>query len=678
MALDLSDPSLRAAYEDLLRPEGATDWLVLGYSTSTQLSLAARGTRGLEELRDHLVPSQVLFGLLSVEGKVLLWSQIPHSVGGVKRARALVHERTVADTLRGYTATLSVSSRAELDPSAVAIRLFHQPHLSTSRSGTASPPISPHLPTSTSRQHSSTAGSVRRPSVPESTLSGHGQKPSSPRRTTGASAAFAPTPPATRYEGASAAAAQPEASTRRSLEQHNLSPGYPSHLASASLGSRNGHAVERDAPPPRSHATPLYDSFASSASRPDPTVPHREIRPSSASPPVSPGLLPVSQNAGGIFESAAAAMLVASASDPSLAGHALSAQGVPVDVAEDDVSVARAPPPEPSSAEGTVDAHGGEHELEQRTRALELEGREDAARLERERRERAAEEAAAHARREEEERVQRDGEEARRRQLEEEEHARLAAEDEARARLSAEEEYRRQAEAELERERVAEEERRAAAEEEAAQRARDDERRRIEEEEELARREEDLRRAEEERVLHEHRVAEERRLAEEAERARVEEEERTRRAEEEMRLLIERQRAEKQLREQEEARLREEERVRAVEVRRSRLVQQRDAGEVMLAGTVNVQGGGSMLWKRRYFRLTSSRLDFFKSETDADTPVDSLAVADVERLTSNPEEALVPHAFKATLKDGDERLFYYLSAVETETLVEALQCALRR
>ncbi|GAA5914234.1 hypothetical protein JCM8208_001529 [Rhodotorula glutinis] len=676
MALDLSDPSLHAAYEDLLRPEGATDWLVLSYATPTQLSLAARGTHGLEELRAQLVPNRVLFGLLSVEGKVLLWSQIPHGVGGVKRARALVHERTVANALRGYTATLSVSSPSELEPSAVAIRLFHQPHLSTSRPRTASPPISPHLPTSTSRQHSSTAGSVRRPSVPESTVSGHGQKPSSPR-TTGTSATFATSPHTTRFESAPPVVAQPEPAARRSLDQ-SFSPGYPAHLASASLGSRNGHPPARDAPPPsRSHATPLYDSFASSASRPDPTVPPT-LRPSSASPPVSPGLLAASPNASGIFDSAAAAMLVASASDPSLAGHALSAQGVPVDVAEDDASVARAPPPEPSSEEGTVDAHGGELELEQRTRALELEGREDAARLERERRERAAEEAAVHARREEDERTARDEEQARRRDVEGEERARLAVEDEAQARLAAEEEYRRQAEAELERERVAEEERRVAAEEEAARRAQDEERRRVEEEEELARREEAVRRAEEERVLHEQHVAEERRLAEEAERARVEEEERTRRAEEEMRLLIERQRAEKQLREQEEARLREEERVRAVEVRRSRLVQQRDAGEVMLAGTVNVQGGGSMLWKRRYFRLTGSRLDFFKSETDADAPVDSLAVADIERLTSNPEEALVPHAFKATLKDGDERLFYYLSAEETETLVEALQCALRR
>ncbi|GAA5926305.1 hypothetical protein JCM3775_000982 [Rhodotorula graminis] len=676
MALDLSDQALRAAYEDLLRPDGAVNWLVLDYATPTRLSLAARGADGLEELRAQLVPNRVLFGLLSVEGKVLLWSQIPHAVGGVKRARALVHERTVANAFQGYTATLSVSSPVDLSPDAVAIRLFHQPHLSASRPRTASPPISPHLPTSTSRQHSSTAGSVRRPSVPESTVSGPGQKPSSPV-TAGMSTTFATSQQPTRYDGApTAVVAQPDSAARRSLDQ-SFSPGYPAHLASASLGSRAGHLPERDAPPSRAHATPLYDSFASTAPRADPTVPP-EVRPSSASPPVSPGLLAASPNASGIFESAAAAMLVASASDPSLAGHALSAQGVPVDVAEDDASVARAPPPEPSSAEGTVDAHGGELELEERTRTLELEGREDAARLERDRRERDAEAAAAHARREAEERTTRDEEEVVRRAAESEERARSAAEDEAQARRAAEEEYRRQAEAELERERVAEEERRGAAEEEAARRAQDEERRRIEEADELARREEAVRRAEEERVLHEQRIAEERRLVEEAERARVEEEERTRRAEEEMRLLIERQRAEKQLREQEEARLREEERVRAVEARRSRLVRQRDAGEVMLAGTVNVQGGGSMLWKRRYFRLSASRLDFFKSETDADAPVDSLAVDDLERLTSNPEEALVPHAFKATLKDGDERLFYYLSAEETKTLVEALQCALRR
>lgn len=79
MALDLSDPPLRAAYEDLLRPDGQTDWcvlllisehgapaadptsatpcrLVLGYGASTtQLLLVDRGTRGLEELRNRLV-----------------------------------------------------------------------------------------------------------------------------------------------------------------------------------------------------------------------------------------------------------------------------------------------------------------------------------------------------------------------------------------------------------------------------------------------------------------------------------------------------------------------------------------------------------------------------------------------------------------------------------------------
>lgn len=621
------------------------------------------------DLLDLQAPDIVLYGLLKVEGRILLWSQIPHSVGGVKRgaspplsftpnrdrqadpvccpARALVHERTVANTLRGYTATLSVASPKEFDASAVAIRLFHQINPSpTSRPRTASPPISPHVPSPSSQQHPSIAGSVRRPSVPDTLLA----QPASPRAN-GAAASFVSNPrildnTQSHHEPAPTAThADASAQPRRSLEQA-LSPGYPA------LGPRDGlpttarDTLPSQSAPPQASSTPLYDSFASTSLHPShASGPPPHVRPSSASPPVSPGLVAGSPNASGIFESAAAAMLVASASDPSLAGHALSAQGVPVDVAEDDVaSVTRAPPPEPVSDEGTVDAHGDVHELEQRARALELEGREEAARLERERRERqAGDEAARAARREQEERAALDAEEAAQRHAEEEQVARRAAE----------EEYRQQAEAELERERAAEEERLAAVEEETRLRALEEERLRVEAEEEILRREEEVRRAEEERLLHEQRVAEERRLAEEAERVRLEEEERTRRAEEEMRLLIERQRAEKQLREQEEARLQEEERLRAVEERKSRLVTRRDAGEVMLDGTVNVQGGGSMV---RSLSLSSTlaglRADWHEPVALASTllPPDALTARLLEeRSRASPVERGSARAFSLTL-----------------------------
>ncbi|BGP44722.1 hypothetical protein JCM10450v2_000536 [Rhodotorula kratochvilovae] len=655
MALDLSEPSLHAAYEDLLRPDGATDWLVLGYGgTSNKLFLVDQGSGGLEELRGRLVANQVLYGLLKVESRVLLWSQIPHAVGGVKRARALVHERTVASALRGYTAALNIASPAELDASAVAIRLFHQP------ASHQPSPVSATMPSPRSQHHSPIAGSVRRPSVPDSTVSTH--KPSSPR-SNGSPATFTTAGTHTGSRQGSPPAVNAPASPRVDLippstrPDQGFSAGYPPHLAHPTFAAtRNGHAALSSPPTNGTAPAPtLAPAPSNLASAPPAPQPEDEWRaPGHSRPPsVSPPLVSASANTSGLFESAAAAMLVASASDPSLAGHALSAQGVPVDVGEDDASVALARAPSVGNSDATA-------ELEGRARALELEGREEAARLERERREREAEDAAARAR-EDEERVRAEAEEASAREQELEAHRRREAE----------EEYRRHAEEELAREQAAEEARQAAVEEDARRRAAEDERRRIEDEEELVRREE-------ERILREQREAEERRQAEEAERVRLEEEERTRRAEEEMRLLIERQRAEKLLREQAETRRREEARLRAIEERKSRLVQRRDAGEVMLAGTVNVQGGGSMLWKRRYFRLTGSTFEFFKSEADADHPVDSIPLSAIDRLTSNLEEALVPHAFKATLKDGDERLFYYLSAQETEMLVEALQCALRQ
>ncbi|GAA6047162.1 hypothetical protein JCM3770_006930 [Rhodotorula araucariae] len=663
MALDLSEPSLHAAYQDLLRPDGATDWLVLGYGrTASTLLLVDHGTGGLEELRRRLVANQVLYGLLKVEGRILLWTQIPHAVGGVKRARSLVHERTVAGALRGYTAVLNIASPAELDASAVAIRLFHQPALRQHS------PASPHLPSPRLQQHASVAGSIRRPSIPDSAVSV--QKPSSPRPN-GHHAAFSPgsvhgAPPGPR-QGSPAAGNAPaspcgDAVAPRPRPNQDFPTGYPAHLAHPTFGAiRHGND---EAPYPPTNGV-VQHTFAGShgSAPPQPKDEWRaqdHSRPPSPSPPL---LVPGNATTSGVFESAAAAMLVASASDPSLAGHALSAQGIPVDVGpEDDASVALdrgVTAPSVRLAAAGSDAT----ELEGRTRALVLEGSEEekAARLAHERRERGAEDVAARAGREEHERATVEAEEATARE----------SEMEGRERREAEDEYRRHAEEEYAREQAADEARRIAAEEEAQRRAASEERRRIEEEEEVARREE-------ERILREQREAEEKRQAEEAERLRLEEEERTRRAEDEMRLLIERQRAEKQLREQEDARRREEERLQAIEERRARLVRQRDAGDVMLEGTVNVQGGGSMLWKRRYFRLTGSTFDFFKSAADAEIPVDSIPLAAIDRLTSNPEEALVPHAFKMTLKDGDERLFYYLSADETAILVEALQCALRR
>lgn len=66
------------------------------------------------------------------------------------------------------------------------------------------------------------------------------------------------------------------------------------------------------------------------------------------------------------------------------------------------------------------------------------------------------------------------------------------------------------------------------------------------------------------------------------------------------------------------------------------------------------------------------------SSQDADQPLDTVAGDHIVKITDNPEEALVPHSFKLTLRDDDEYLFYYNTEEEKSRLVEALNCAMRR
>lgn len=73
------------------------------------------GSGGLESLKVQLAqaaPHQdsARFGLLNVENKLLLWSFLPEeSLSGVKRARSLVHQRTLASHWK-HTASISISN----------------------------------------------------------------------------------------------------------------------------------------------------------------------------------------------------------------------------------------------------------------------------------------------------------------------------------------------------------------------------------------------------------------------------------------------------------------------------------------------------------------------------------------------------------------------------------------
>lgn len=441
-----------------------------------------------------------------------------------------MHARTIANYFSHYS-TLTFASPSDLEPSVVSIRLFHQ-----TPSAHASPAIQ-QLPSPRSQQHSPEPTVGRRPSVPDASTT---PEPASDTRARSAT----PTRGLFGVPSLSTQAPVTAAPTHTDFtaSHASASSGYPAHL---------GHpagASAQAAPHPLSEVTSIP------ITSPPPAA--RDISQSQSSllgPPASPPIFPSSPGSGpGLLDSAAAAMLVASPSDSSIV---LSAQEVPVDVAEEEQSVRRAPAP--AAAEDASATDRSMSNIEGRTEALHVA----------------------------------DGEA----------HAAGAAAGSPPKTVDQEAEDRRLVEEELERRRAEEEDaQRRAAEEEKELRAQEEERLRLEAEAERVRQEEERRLAEEARLTEEERRAEEQRLAEEAEKLRLEEEEQTRRAEEEMRLLIERQRLEKQLREEEEARQREQARQREVEERRRQLVQARDSDGVMLSGTVNVQGGGSMVRELSY------------------------------------------------------------------------------
>ncbi|CEG71417.1 hypothetical protein RMATCC62417_07156 [Rhizopus microsporus] len=119
---DVSDPRILNAYYSITEDE-PTDWLLLGYKDSRNvITLYASGCNGLSEFRQHLT-NEILFGFVRIEDKFILITYVPDSVSGVRRARALVHSRSVASVCELSHAQITASSLSDLSDSNIRTRL---------------------------------------------------------------------------------------------------------------------------------------------------------------------------------------------------------------------------------------------------------------------------------------------------------------------------------------------------------------------------------------------------------------------------------------------------------------------------------------------------------------------------------------------------------------------------
>ncbi|KAG0744187.1 hypothetical protein G6F57_006183 [Rhizopus arrhizus] len=119
---DLSDSRIVEAYNSIVEEESA-NWLILGYhDTRDVISLYSSGSGGLDEFRNHL-SDEVLYGFVSIEDKNILITWVSEHVSGVRRARALVHSRSVASLLKLHHAQITASNLNDLSDANIRTRL---------------------------------------------------------------------------------------------------------------------------------------------------------------------------------------------------------------------------------------------------------------------------------------------------------------------------------------------------------------------------------------------------------------------------------------------------------------------------------------------------------------------------------------------------------------------------
>ncbi|CAO3661535.1 unnamed protein product [Rhizopus stolonifer] len=119
---DLSDARIIEAYNSIVE-EDTANWLLLGYNdTRDVISLYSSGSGGLSEFRNQL-KDEVLYGFVKVEDRNILITWVSEHVSGVRRARALVHSRSVASLLKLHHAQVTASNLTDLSDTNIRTRL---------------------------------------------------------------------------------------------------------------------------------------------------------------------------------------------------------------------------------------------------------------------------------------------------------------------------------------------------------------------------------------------------------------------------------------------------------------------------------------------------------------------------------------------------------------------------
>ncbi|WVQ93608.1 hypothetical protein IAU59_000683 [Kwoniella sp. CBS 9459] len=134
MSVDLSDPQIGSVRSKIQDPNEPTTWFLLHYATSTPVPtssqaiiilLASGSEPVLPSWQEHLSDTNedILFGYGEIAGKGLVLLFLRDNVGGVKRARAVVHSRAVANLFPDYSALVTIAHPSQLTEDLITERL---------------------------------------------------------------------------------------------------------------------------------------------------------------------------------------------------------------------------------------------------------------------------------------------------------------------------------------------------------------------------------------------------------------------------------------------------------------------------------------------------------------------------------------------------------------------------
>ncbi|KDQ07345.1 hypothetical protein BOTBODRAFT_192474 [Botryobasidium botryosum FD-172 SS1] len=131
---DVSSEDISQAYQDVRSDKSDTNWLLLKYQSDKidTLTLVGTGSQGLEEMKNHVSDSEVMFGYARIvysndkeskREKFILVVWIGPSVKVMRRAKVSVHTADVKKVLNAYSIEVAAKEKADLDEEPIVKRL---------------------------------------------------------------------------------------------------------------------------------------------------------------------------------------------------------------------------------------------------------------------------------------------------------------------------------------------------------------------------------------------------------------------------------------------------------------------------------------------------------------------------------------------------------------------------